>query len=398
MSYSSCGDYNFFSQKVLARFDFNVPVKNGAIIDTTRIDKSLPTLQKILQDKPKRLIIVSHFGRPNGSFNESFSLRKISEYLSQKIGRKIFFESNPISNELVEKIEQTEDGSIIMLENIRFYKAEEENNSEFNLLLSKLADVFVNDAFSCSHRAHSSVAGVASYLPSFAGVCFDQEIKALDRIVANPKKPIMGIIAGSKVSTKLDLLKNLLNKLDFLFIGGGMANTLMFAKGFNMGKSLIEHDRIGMAENILQLASNSKCKLLLPQDVVVAISLGDKSSIKNISVTDISFDDAVYDIGIKTVEHVESILKNCKTVFWNGPLGIYEVPPFETGSVAIAKIISELTENNKIESIVGGGDTIAVLTQNNFSHENFTYISTAGGAFLEYLEGKSLPGFEALKK
>jgi phosphoglycerate kinase len=281
-----------------------------------------------------------------------------------------------------------------MAENIRFYSGEEENSNDFSKQLSQLGDMFINDAFSCCHRVHASVVGITKYLPSYAGLCLDKELSVLDSILVNPKRPVVGIVAGSKVSTKIDLLWNLLNKLDYLFVGGGMANTLLCAQGYKMGGSFVENDRLGIAEAVLQKAKSSRCELLLPIDAVVAKKLEPNISTQVVSIDMIDADQAMYDIGPKTLERLQNILKLCKTVLWNGPVGVYEVSPFDQGSNIIAKSIAQRTQIGKIISVAGGGDTIAVVGENS---ADFTYVSTAGGAFLEWLEGKVLPGVEALE-
>jgi phosphoglycerate kinase len=396
MPYHTIDDLNFFNKKVVIRLDLNLPFKDGKILDNTRILKALPTLQRIIQNAPKRLVILTHLGRPKGEHNEAFTLKSVADELSHLLKREVIFEAEPISKILSDKLNKLPDGSVVMLENIRFYKGEETNDLEFSKLLGSLGDVFVNEAFSCSHRAHASVVGITKYLLSYAGIELNAEVKALESILTTPKKPVLGIVAGSKVSTKIDLLTNLLDKLDYLFVGGGMANTILAAKGYNLGKSLVEHESLKIAEHILEHAQKSSCELLLPLDVVVANNLDSSAKANNLLVSEVSSDQAIYDVGTATIKNLENILSICQTVLWNGPVGVYEVSPFDKGSLAIAKMIAEFTKKNGLKSIAGGGDTVAVIAKANL-HGDFSYISTAGGAFLEWLEGKELPGIACLK-
>lgn len=396
MAYRTINDVNFAFKKVVIRLDLNVPIKNGAILDVTRIERILPTLQAIIKNNPKQLVILAHLGRPKKTIDNSLSLQPVAEALSKLLNKQVMFEATPIGKPLFEKLELLPTNSIVMLENIRFYQEEENNDSKFSELLSKLGDVFVNEAFSCSHREHASVAGITQYLPSYAGLELNSEIKALENILSIPQKPVLAIVAGSKVSSKIDLLTNLLNKFDYLFIGGGMANNILKAQGYQLGKSLIEHDSLAIALQILEQAKQSKCKLLLPIDAVVANNLETNASAHNVDINNIEDDQAIYDIGVKTVEMITATLDNCRTVLWNGPVGVYEIPPFDSASIAIAKKIAQITQENKIKSIAGGGDTVAVINKAKICND-FSYVSTAGGAFLEWLEGKELPGITCLK-
>lgn len=396
MAYCTINDVNFAFKKVVIRLDLNVPIKNGAILDVTRIERILPTLQAIIKNNPKQLVILAHLGRPKKTVDNSLSLQPVAEELSKLLNKQVMFEATPIGKPLFEKLELLPTNSIVMLENIRFYQEEENNDSKFSELLSKLGDVFVNEAFSCSHRAHASVAGITQYLPSYAGLELNSEINALENILSTPQKPVLAIVAGSKVSSKIDLLTNLLNKFDYLFIGGGMANTILKAQGYQLGKSLIEHDSLAIALQILEQAKQSKSKLLLPIDAVVANNLETNASAHNVDINNIEDDQAIYDIGVKTIEMITATLDNCCTVLWNGPVGVYEIPPFDSASIAIAKKIAQLTQANKIKSIAGGGDTVAVINKAKICND-FSYVSTAGGAFLEWLEGKELPGITCLK-
>lgn len=395
-------DVNFMDRQVILRLDLNTPMHDGIITDITRIERVIPTLRKILATNPRYIVIFSHLGRPKSKSTAEFgaedSLLPVAEVLQSLLGKDVIFSNKPVGPELKKVLDSTPNGSIIMAENIRFYGGEKNNDADFSQILANLGDIFVNDAFSCSHRAHSSVVGITNYLPSFAGVSFDKEIKALEECLVNPKRPVIGIVAGSKVSTKIDLLLNLLNKLDYLFLGGGIANTMLYAMGRKVGSSLVENDRIGVAETILQKAKTSRCKLILPIDAVVAKKLTPNTPTQVVDIGKIGLDQAIYDVGPQTQEQLKNILRECKTVLWNGPVGVYEVPPFADGSIKIIQEISKLTKTGRIRSIIGGGDTLAAISMsktNEFEPE-FSHISTAGGAFLEWLEGKSLPGIEAL--
>lgn len=397
-------DYiNFSNKQVIVRLDLNVPLKNGKIIDNTRIKRVIPTLKKILADRPRYIVILSHLGRPKPKspeeFNENDSLLPVAAELQSLLEKEVIFSKQPIGKKLKEILESSPNSSVIMAENIRFYEGEEKNDPEFSKTIASLGNIFVNDAFSCSHRAHSSVVGVTNYLQSFAGLSLESEVAALAQCLDNPKRPVVGILGGSKVSTKIDLLLNLLNKLDYLFLGGGIANTILCAMGYKLGASLVENERLGVAETIIQKAKNSRCKLILPTDAVVANKLSPNIDTQVVEIGKIALDQSIYDIGPQTIENLIKILRECKTVLWNGPVGLYEVPPFANGSIAIAKEITAITQSRAITSIAGGGDTIAVIAmaQEQNSPTHFSYLSTAGGAFLEYLEGKELPGIEALK-
>jgi phosphoglycerate kinase len=394
----SIKNINFSEKKVIIRLDLNLPLKDGQIQDVTRITRIIPTLKTILATNPKYIVILSHLGRPKPKpqtqWDKNDSLEPIASALQELLGHSVIFSNKQIGPDLYQELNTLPNGSVLMAENIRFYSGEEENSNDFSKQLSQLGDMFINDAFSCCHRVHASVVGITKYLPSYAGLCLDKELSVLDSILVNPKRPVVGIVAGSKVSTKIDLLWNLLNKLDYLFVGGGMANTLLCAQGYKMGGSFVENDRLGIAEAVLQKAKSSRCELLLPIDAVVAKKLEPNISTQVVSIDMIDADQAMYDIGPKTLERLQNILKLCKTVLWNGPVGVYEVSPFDQGSNIIAKSIAQRTQIGKIISVAGGGDTIAVVGENS---ADFTYVSTAGGAFLEWLEGKVLPGVEALE-
>ena len=381
---------DLYQKKVLVRLDLNVPLKNNQIIDTTRIDKILPTLNFLIQQKSK-IIIISHIGRPKGKINSAMSMAPVCEYLSKKVNKKVDLLNQNLFEIKPEEIFDKSDDKIVFFENIRFYEQEEKNDEEFAKMLSKFGEIFVNDAFSCSHRAHASVDKIAKYLPSYCGLQMSTEIEALKKVTSDIDRPITCIIGGSKISTKISVIKNLIPKFENIVIVGGMANNFLEYSGHNIGKSLKEDNCNPIVEEILSLAKENKCNVLIPTDVSVGKNLEDSKTIKRLS--EIEEDDLILDIGPKTIKLICSLLENSKTVLWNGPLGYFENSNFAIGSIEIAKKIVDLKD--KIYSVAGGGDTIAVLNQAGvFKQLNF--VSTAGGAFLEYLEGKEIPGIRAL--
>lgn len=394
MPYTSIDKINFSNKKVVIRLDLNVPIIDTKVQDITRIERIIPTLKMILAKNPRYIVILSHLGRPKPQiWEQNNSLFPIVPILEKLLNYPVTFTATPIDKNLYEELNTLPHNSIIMTENIRFYEGEEKNFQDFSKALGQLGDIFVNDAFSCCHRAHASVVGITKYLPSYAGLSLDKEVQALRKILVSPERPVIGIIAGSKVSTKIDLLINLMNKLDYLFVGGGIANTLLHVLGYNIGKSLVETDRLDIAQIILEKAKSSKCKLELPIDAIVAKELKTNAPSRIADLKMIDGLEAIYDIGPKTIEKLQKLLSSCKTLLWNGPLGVYETAPFGNGSKALSKIVADQTKAKKLISIIGGGDTVAATSENI---EDFTYVSTAGGAFLEWLEGKTLPGIEAL--
>ena len=383
---------NLSEKRVLLRLDLNVPLKNGIITDQTRIDKILPVINFLIKKKSK-IIVISHVGRPKGKINEDLSLKPICENLEKKINQKVNLIKDDILKLKRDDLFNDSKEQIIFLENIRFYEEEELNDTSFSKHLSKLADIFVNDAFSCSHRAHASVSKITKFLPSYAGLQLETEIKALKKVTTDIKKPITCIIGGSKISTKIGIIKNFIPKFDNIIIVGGMANTILNYLGNPVGKSIKEDNCNSIINNIFETAKKYSCKIIYPMDVVVGKSLEDKSKIKELN--EVNNDDFILDIGPKTINKIKDIIESSETILWNGPAGYFENPSFALGSYEIAKKIVEKNKNNLIYSIVGGGDTIAVLNQINVI-DNFNFVSTAGGAFLEYLEGKELPGIKAL--
>ena len=383
---------NLCEKRILLRLDLNVPIKNGVITDQTRIDKILPVINFLIRKRSK-ILIISHIGRPKGKINKDLSLKPICENLEKKINQKVCLIRDDILGLNREDLFKNSNEQIIFLENIRFYIEEEKNDVKFSKHLSKLVDIFVNDAFSCSHRAHASISKITEFLPSYAGLQFETEIKALKKVTTDIKKPISCIIGGSKISTKIGIIKNLIPKFDNIIIVGGMANNILNYLGNPIGKSFKEGKCQSIIDDIFKTAKNHSCKIVYPEDVAIGKSTEDKAQIKELN--EITNDDLILDIGPKTINRIKDTIENSKTVLWNGPAGYFENPSFALGSYEIAKKIVEKNKKKSIYSIVGGGDTIAVLNQINVT-DNFNFVSTAGGAFLEYLEGKELPGIKAL--
>ncbi len=381
---------NLNKKKVLLRLDLNVPLKNGSIIDETRINKIIPIIDFLIKEQSK-IIIISHVGRPKGKVISDLSLKPICENVEKKINKKIKLVKEDIYKLKREDLFEDPNDQIVFLENIRFYKEEENNDTNFAQHLAKLADLYVNDAFSCSHRAHASVSEITKFLPSFAGLQLETEISALKKVTTEIKKPITCIIGGSKISTKIGIIKNLISKFDNIIIVGGMANNIIKYKGNHIGKSIKEENCDLMIKEIFETLKSHSCEIIFPDDVLTGKNLNDEPQIKEI--TNIKDDDIILDIGPKTLDKIKSIIENSETVLWNGPAGYFENPNFANGSYNIAKAISN--KNNSIYSVVGGGDTIALINKIKLI-ENFNFVSTAGGAFLEYLEGKELPGIKAL--
>ncbi len=386
-------DYeNLDQKKVLLRLDLNVPLKNGIITDQTRIDKILPIINFLLS-KNSRIIIVSHIGRPKGEKKSDLSMKPICEYLEKKINKKIKLISDDISKLEKEDLFIEKFDEIICLENIRFNKEEEKNDTSFAKQLAGLADLFVNDAFSCSHRAHTSVSKITEFLPSFAGLQLEAEITALKKVTSEIKKPITCIIGGSKISSKIGIIKNLIPKFNNIIIVGGMANNILNHKGNQIGKSVKEENCEKIIEEIFETSKKHSCSITYPIDVLVGKNLNSVSKAKELN--EIDKDDLILDIGPKTINAIKKVIENSETVLWNGPAGYFENPNFANGSYEIAKAIIKKNKNKSIYSVVGGGDTIALINEIK-AIKDFNFVSTAGGAFLEYLEGKDLPGIKAL--
>ncbi len=386
-------DQDNLSQKiVLLRLDLNVPLNNGIIKDNTRIDKILPIINFLLKKKSK-ILVISHVGRPKGKVNKELSLKPVCKNLEKKINQKIKLIHEDIFKLKKEDLFKDQQNQIVFLENIRFYEEEEKNDLNFSKHLAKFADIYVNDAFSCSHRAHASVTKITEFLPSYAGLQLETEINALKKVTSEIKKPITCIIGGSKISSKIGIIKNLIPKFDNIVFVGGMANNILHYNGNPIGKSIKEDNCNSIIDDIFKTAKNNSCTIVYPEDVMIGKSMNDKAQIKQLN--EITGDDLILDIGPKTINKIKSIIENSETILWNGPAGYFENPNFAKGSHEIAKKIIEKNKKNLIYSIAGGGDTIAVLNEIK-AINNFNFVSTAGGAFLEYLEGKELPGIRAL--
>ncbi len=381
-------------KKVLLRVDLNVPMKSGAITETSRIEKIIPTI-KLLVEKKAKIIILSHIGRPKGKIAEGMSLEPISKKLSLLLNKEVLFNKNIINENTLSEINKLSSGSIMMLENIRFNEGEELNNSKFSKKLSNLGDLYVNDAFSCSHRSHASIEGITKYIPSYFGLQITEEINALNKITSEIKKPITLIIGGSKISTKIKIIKNLIKKFNNIIIVGGMANTMLKYAGSKVGKSICENNCGTLIKEIIENSNKYNCKIICPVDVVVAKKLEGTGEIKDIN--EIDDDEMILDIGPKTISSIKKIINDSNTVLWNGPAGYFENPNFENGTKKILEIISQKTKNDKIFSIAGGGETVAAIKKFK-KFDSLTFVSTAGGAFLEHLEGKTLPGIKALNR
>ena len=383
---------NLKGKKIIVRVDLNVPMKNGSITETSRIKKILPTLRLLIEKKAK-IIILSHIGRPKGKVVNGMSLEPISRKLSELLNKEVLFNKDLINEKTLIKINKISDGSIMMMENIRFYEEEEQNNVLFSKKISSLGDIYVNDAFSCSHRAHSSIAGVPKYLPSYCGLQFIEEINALKKITSEITKPITCIIGGSKISTKIKIISNLIKIFNNIIIVGGMGNAMLKNTGMNIGKSICDDGYKDMVKEILEKSKTYNCQIHSPLDVVVSQDLNGSGRIKENNEVD--NDEMILDIGPKTIESIKNIVNKSNTVLWNGPAGYFENPNFANGTKEILEIIANKKHKDKIYSVAGGGETVAVINKFN-KFETFNFVSTAGGAFLEYLEGKELPGIKAL--
>jgi phosphoglycerate kinase len=381
-------------KRVLLRVDFNVPLNNGSITEFSRIEKVLPTI-KFLISKKAKIIIISHVGRPKGKVLPNLTLEPIALKLKNLLSKKVTFLNETIGLNVIEKSKKISNGEVLLLENLRFHKEEELNSKHFAKELSKVGDIYVNEAFSCSHRAHASVSEITNYITSFAGQQLLEEINAIKILTEEPKRPISCIIGGSKISTKIGVLTNLIKKMDSIIIVGAMANNFIKYKKYNIGKSLYEKNTENLIDNIIKQSNMHGCKLIIPKDVIVTKDYDSKGLLKNLDEIDNT--DLILDIGNKSIDTIFKIIDNSKTVLWNGPAGYFEIDEFSKGSGKIAKKIFENTKNKSLLSIAGGGDTVAAINKFN-CYDGFSYISTAGGAFLELLEGKVLPGIKALEK
>ena len=385
---------NLAGKRVLVRLDLNVPMENGRVADATRIDRVTPTIVEIA-DKGGKVILLAHFGRPKGERNVEDSLKPVAAALAEHLHRPVAFAEDCIGAPAQEAIAALKEGGVLLLENTRFHKGEEKNDPAFVEELARNGDIYVNDAFSAAHRAHASTEGLAHKLPAYAGRAMQAELEALNQALGEPKRPVMAIVGGAKISTKLDLLGNLVSKVEYLVIGGGMANTFLAAEGKAVGKSLCETPLLATAREIMSKAKATGCQIVLPEDVTVALTFKSHAPAHVVSADHVGPEEMILDVGPKAVAHVESLLEKCKTLVWNGPFGAFELPPFDEGTNAVAQTAARLTMEGKLLSVAGGGDTVSALNQAGVVSQ-FTYVSTAGGAFLEWLEGKQLPGVKAL--
>ncbi|HET7716484.1 MAG TPA: phosphoglycerate kinase [Bauldia sp.] len=380
-------------KRVLVRVDLNVPMADGKVADDTRIRAVAPTITEIA-DKGGKVILLAHFGRPKGGPEAAFSLRQVVPALSAVLGRPVAFAEDCIGDRAKAAVAAMKDGDVLLLENTRFHKAEEKNDPAFVAALAELGDIYVNDAFSAAHRAHASTEGLAHKLPAYAGRAMQGEIEALESALASPKRPVVAVIGGAKVSSKIDVLENLAGKVDALVVGGGMANTFLLAKGISVGKSLAEPDLVDTARKIMAAAEKAGSVIVLPVDVVVAKEFKEGAAATVVPVEAVPADQMILDIGPKSVETVNAWIDKAATLVWNGPLGAFEVPPFDTATVTAARHAA--SRKGKVMSVAGGGETVSALHQAGAA-DGFSFISTAGGAFLEWLEGKALPGVEVLR-
>jgi phosphoglycerate kinase len=385
------------NKNVIVRVDINVPIVNENIEDDTRIKAVIPTIKYLIENNAK-VILIAHFGRPEGKFDPSMSLKQILPRLQELLNPiKVNFVDDCIGEKVSLAVKSTNYGEVILLENLRFYKQETKNDPEFSAFLASLGNLYVNDAFSCSHRSHASITGIPAILKSCAGLQMEVELDNLTNLLENAQSPMMAIVGGAKISTKIDLLNSLSSKAQAIVIGGGMANTFLYAKGYNIGKSLCEKDLKDTVNQILKTAKQNNCEIILPNEVIVAKEFKTNANYQIKSINSIDENDIILDIAPSFCEDFAKIIIDFKTVVWNGPLGAFEISPFNQGTERIAKIIANLTKNKKIISIAGGGDVVSAINGCNLA-DDFTYISTAGGAFLEWLEGKELPGVLAMQK
>ena len=391
MAWKTLGDMDLDGKRVLVRVDINVPMENGKVTDITRISRIAQTVYDI-QDAGGKVILMAHYGRPKGKVVEEMSLIHIAPAVANELGVPITF----ADSDYRDAVKEMQNDEVLLLENLRFNPGEEANDMGFAKRLASLCDVYVNDAFSAAHRAHASTHAIATLRPSCAGRLMAQELSALEAALGTPKRPVVAVVGGAKVSTKLDLLGNLVGKVDHLVIGGGMANTFLAAQGINVGQSLCEHDLADTAREILSKAEAAGCEIILPRDIVVARKFKAGADSETVAPDACPADAMILDAGPATVAYIKEVLENAKTLIWNGPLGAFEIEPFNAATNAAAKVAAKLTNSGKLISVAGGGDTVAALNQADAA-DKFTYISTAGGAFLEWMEGKELPGIAALQ-
>ena len=395
MQLKTLHDFDVSNKRVLLRVDINVPLENGQVRDATRIEKIVPTVRHIVENGGKP-ILLAHFGRPKGDFRRDLSLQHLHGALELAFGYDVVFVANCIGPAAETACELLKAGKVLLLENTRFHPEEEQNDLDFAQKIAALGDIYCNDAFSAAHRAHSSTEGVARYLPSCAGLLMAAELQALEQALGSPERPVTAVVGGAKVSTKLELLGNLISKVDHLVIGGGMANTFLAAQGHDVGASLAEHDMTQTALKILSKASDVGCEIILPLDIVIAKEFKAHAPSDNVDADQCPSDGMILDAGPRSIEKIIKVFQRSRTVIWNGPLGAFELAPFDAATNAAALEVANLSAAQKLVSVAGGGDTVAALNA-AAAAEDFTYVSTAGGAFLEWMEGKDLPGVEVLK-
>lgn len=395
-AFKTLDDLDVAGKRVVVRSDLNVPMKDGVVTDSTRIDRSAQTIRE-LAGKGARVVIVSHFGRPKGQRVPEMSLKPVAEAMGKVLGKPVVFAEDCVGPEAEKVVNALKDGEVAMLENLRYHAEEEKNDEGFARQLAALGDVYVNDAFSTAHRAHASTEAIARLLPAAAGRLMQEELEALTRALEHPERPVAAVVGGAKVSTKLDLLGNLVAKVDLLIIGGGMANTFLFAQGKDVGKSLCEKDMADTAREIIAKAEAAGCEIVLPTDAVVAREFAENAANQVVGIDEVPANTMILDAGPDSVQAIKAKLAGCKTLVWNGPLGAFEIQPFDDATNTVAQEAARLTEQGRLLTVAGGGDTVAALAKAGVL-EKFSYVSTAGGAFLEWLEGKDLPGVAALKK
>lgn len=394
MALRTLDSFDLKGKNVLIRVDMNVPIMNGQVTDATRLTRAVPTILEVLE-KGGKPILLSHFGRPTRGFDLTLSTQQAVTALSNRLKKRVHFATSCIGETAQKAVETLPEGDVLLLENTRFHQGEKKNDPEFAKELAKLGDVFVSDTFSTAHRAHASVEGIAHLLPSCAGRLMEEEISKLEAALSTPERPVLAVVGGAKVSSKLMLLEHLIEPMDKIVIGGGMANTFLAAQGYSVGQSLCEHDMQDTARAILENAKAANCEIILPIDVVAAKEFAANSEHETVAADACPKDSMILDAGPKTIALIKQHLNDSKTVIWNGPLGAFEIPPYNTATDAAAAHVAELTQAGKLLSVAGGGDTVAALNGSG-SADKFTYISTAGGAFLEWLEGKTLPGVAVL--
>ncbi len=380
----------FYNKVVLLRVDFNVPIKNGIIQDMTRIIRVMTTI-KYLVNSGAKVVIISHLGRPQGRDN-NLSLKNIVKDLSELLKQKVKFVDDCIGKKVQEAVSIMSIGDVILLENLRFYKEEEENDLDFAEKLSSIADLYVNDAFSCSHRAHASISCITEFLPSYEGLCLQDELKYLEKAISFQAKPITAIVGGSKISTKINMLERLAEKVDFLVLGGAIANNFLLFNKINIGKSLFLNGANDILYNIIKIANHNNCRIIIPEDVLVTLDYKKYNTCILREVSSIQNDDTILDIGPNTLKKINNVIKQSKTIIWNGPIGVFEHSPFAGGTIELMTIISTLTKEGKLTSVIGGGDSLSAINVAGLNTEDFTYVSTGGGAFLSWLSGDNMPG------